>query len=1196
MIIDHPSLRLALARSATAATAALLTCAPVLSSAAQLNLATAPLFVSGTVQPNIFFLLDDSGSMDWATMTPESDGIMTVGGCDYYYAHPAPGVAVSTSPAANTSSEIMPTPEYVKTNLGVADPQGGIWRAWNKDYNGLYYDPSVTYTPWKGKNASNVTYGDASPTAAPYNPYDPSQGTINLTANTTYSARYCPKSTGTYNNITYYPARYYVWTDSNSNGKVDGTDAKVLVEIRSTTPLCSANGNVQPCLVRAYASEIQNFANWFSYYRKRDLTMKKAVSELISSSRDRMGLATLHNNSSVGTQVANVDDITTPVDAANAANKSALMRNLCKVRASGGTPLRTALDNIGRYFEGISQTALFGAAPSHTGTITSLSPILNQASGGECQQNFTIAMTDGFYNDSISSSSSIAVGNTDGDKSTKFDGGAYADTYTNTLADYAMRYYERDLWPSTRTPNLDNKVPTTPGVDENDAQHLVTFTVGFGVNGTLTAGPTDPTKAFAWPNPTSGDAQKIDDLRHAAYNGRGKFLSAKNPTELVSSMQAAVQAIAERTGSAAAVATNARSLNTNTTVYQARFTSGEWSGELRAYPVDGKTGLVGAELWNAASALKGQNWDTGRKIITYSGSAGTPFRWASLTASQQTALNKNPATSISDSQGSARLDYLRGDHSNEGTGNYYRTRKDGFVLGDIVDSAPVYVGVPVALPPLEAVPHSSFRSSNSTRPAMIYVGGNDGMLHAFDVATGAEKLAFVPNKLFSKLNALTDPSYIHGYYVNASAAAGDAYFGGAWHTMLVGGLAAGGKGYYALDVTDPAGFSEGAAASIVKWEFTDSSDADLGYTYGQPTIMKMKNGKWAAIFGNGYNSSSEKPVLYVVDISNGAVIRKIDLSNGTTGNGSGLSEAAVVDQDGDYVADYIYAGDLKGNLWKIDVTASSPGSWGSSYATGSTVKPLFKAVDAGAVAQPITMRPEVSRHPDGQGGFMVYFGTGKYLENGDRVPIASPKHSFYGIWDKNPGSGNLTGTQPAAVVRADLLAQTFTTTTVTDAKTGVTATVRLVTDNTMVWRPGASTPDYLGWREDMPVTGEMIVANPVLIGGEFPRVLYTTLIPESASTCSVGGDSWLMEVSVQNGGLLETQVFDTNGDGVIDQDDVIVAGMHPGVGILPQPAIIQDPAKEQLYKITSGSSGAITTVRNKADVKAQGRQSWRQMR
>ncbi len=1213
--------------------------------AGQLSLTNSPLFLTVPVPSNIFFLHDDSGSMDWGLVTSENNGIMTLGYCGfddvYYYTHPGASGGSVKSPAKNNSSDayILAT-EAALAAAGVASPYGGVWRAWNKDYNKLYYNPDVDYKPWQGVNVSGATYSDADINNAPFNPYRPGDGTLPLTADTSYSTGYCPpgSGTGTYItpiNVTVYPARYYYWSGT---GTPAAGDSHTLVEIKSSTPTCSSNGNVQPCLKRAYAAEIQNFANWFSYYRKRNLTAKNAIGKVIGQAQSevRMGHATLNNNGGSSNVNIKIEQMNASV---SSGNKKALLDALYKVEtsASSGTPLRTKLDEAGKYYECAANNIFGTSAPSPC-------PIATNASGGSCQQNFTVLMTDGYWNDTFS------LGNVDADNNspnaagnTTFDGGAYADGYSDTLADVAMHYYERDL-----APGLSNAVPITAGVDEATHQHMVTYGVAFGVAGALSANPPNRTDAFVWPAVASNTSSTIDDLRHAAYNGRGQFLSADRPDDLTTALQNAIGSIGDRTGSSASVAVNSRSLSTTTRLYQARFTSGEWSGDLRALAVNA-SGDVSTQVWSAKDQLKLQDWNTGgtgRVILTRGSTAGVAFQWTAMNASQQADLNDDPTTTAvdSDGKGENRLKWLRGDSTNEGTGANFRVRTSSFKLGDIVDSSPIYVGAPPALPNLETTPHSDFRSAYASRREMVYVGANDGMLHGFDAATGQEKIAYVPSVLFPELSKLTNSSYAHRYYVNASPTVGDAYgtftnvsgvcATGCWRTVLAGGLGNGGKGIYALDVTDPDGsvtsvtingtsttavstallaFNEGNAAKIALWELTatGTNASNMGYVYGQPTITKVKTSAtdyaWAVIFGNGYNSANENAVLYVVNAVTGAVIRDIPLvapGYSATGNSNGLSMPAVVDTDGNYVADRVYAGDLRGNLWRVDLTDNNPNNWKSAYGTAANPEPLFKAVDGTTtttVEQPITIQPEVGAHPDGKDGYMVYFGTGRYVATSDNQANTSPIQTFYGIWDRGDVS---------QIPRSKLLPQTISA-----ATTANSITVRQVTNDTINWCTANNTDTCtcdnttsgrcLGWRDNLLTAtagslGEKAVSNPVLVGGTVPRIIFTTLIPET-DACTAGGTSWLMELNPKNGGRLGEQVFDSNLDGTLTSSDMItggipVAGINPGKGIMPEPTIIRDSANKTDLKAETGSSGAVVTLKNYVSGTQGGRQSWRQLK
>ncbi len=262
---------------------------PLTAHSAPGTLSDSPLFLSNTVEPNILFTIDDSGSMDWGLMTTENSGIMTVG-CEYYYAQPAPDNDYYWTVATEAALQAQ----------GIAAPYGGVWRAWNKDYNKVYYDPEITYSPWPGEDSNGNLYRDANPVAALYNPYTPLTGALNLTATTSYTTDYCAGGLGAVAVNNFYPARYNLWDDTDGNNLVDATDDHKLVEITPTTLTYTGGPNRRDCAAAptcTYAEEIQNFANWFSYYRKREYVAKAGYGQVIAgASNSRMGLVTLHNN------------------------------------------------------------------------------------------------------------------------------------------------------------------------------------------------------------------------------------------------------------------------------------------------------------------------------------------------------------------------------------------------------------------------------------------------------------------------------------------------------------------------------------------------------------------------------------------------------------------------------------------------------------------------------------------------------------------------------------------------------------------------------------------------------------------------------------------------------------------------------------------------------------------------------------
>lgn len=1162
-----------------------------------------PLYVGPNVEPNVVFLNDDSGSMEFSIMTPEDSGYIWVRNQQYVYTHPVRvsgsnnsawrGQTYGYSSSGGMSTytgqpRVAPTLEALEYCFSTLnESERGVWRAWNHEYNKLYYNPNITYKPWVGLDKNGNPYGDADPKAARINPYNPDAGTENLTENRAYQTRYprkrekddsdCPNSNpGDHRNIVisasgtkfaaFFPARYYQWTDSNGNGVVDADDEKKLIEIKPGSTY-SGSINRSDCAaapVCTYEEEIQNFANWFSYYRNRDLVAKNAATSAIADVTGvRVGYATINDNTNARFRVQSMNADPT------VGNKRNLLNRIYGAGPGSGvgTPLRTALHKTGLYFECKSGN-IMNASGSNC-------PILPAAQGGMCQKNYTILMTDGFWSDS--SNPGISSANADGDGNTDWDGAPYGDDHKYTLADVAMHYYERDL-----STTLSNDVPSSKDARDNAPhQHMTTFTVAFGVSGTLNPEKDDPAApGFVWPDPFSGEAEKIDDLWHAAYNGRGEFYNAQNPDELKAGLAAAFASVSRGKSSSASVAFNTTRLGTDSMLYQASFNpSDNWAGSLVAVAltIDGQ---LESTVWNAASRLDEME-PSKRLILTHDGSKGVPFR---NLGDLSTALQKDLSTNedgTTDELGQARLDYLRGDRSNEGSGTDYEFRERSTALGDIVYSNPVFVGRPQSGyeddPSFGAEEYSHFASANIERPPVIYVGANDGMLHGFWANDGAgysagdEAIAYVPNLLASTnkgegLHYLTEPGYQHRYYVDLSPTVADAYVNGAWRTILIGGFRAGGRGLFALDVTYPQNFSEAAAEDIVLWEFTHN---DLGYSFSKPTIALLENGKWAAVFGNGYNDNGNgEAKLFILYLETGNY-EIITTKTGTAANRNGLSTPALADTNGDGKADRVYAGDLFGNLWVFDLSGSNTSKWGVAYKSGSNPAPLFTAT-VGGVAQPITSKPIMARNPavttasNNQPNIMVYFGTGQYLVEGDKSSVAI--QTFYGVWDKGTGNRN----------RTHLVQQTLT-----DAST---STLRTTTDKQVDFG------SQYGWYFDLPTAGERVVVDPKVRGA---YVFFNTLIPDAGS-CNSKGDGWLMALKLANGGSPDSPVYDVNNDGVVNESDMLGNENPSGVKLENIPAG-SNFLDDMMY--TPDDEGNIDVRRIDAGISIDsGRISWREVR
>ena len=664
----------------------------------------------------------------------------------------------------------------------------------------------------------------------------------------------------------------------------------------------------------------------------------------------------------------------------------------------------------------------------------------------------------------------------------------------------------------------------------------------------------------------------------AAAGGSEKAYYANDTATLNAAFGKIFADIISKTSAGSAVALNSQAVSTGAHVYQARFSSGDWSGQLLKLPfkdtlVNGKTVRrldQTMPVWNAATVLNARTAE--RMIVTTKPSSGRgiAFRWpvepanpgmSELDPAQVTALSSN-AVGVNDglAAGAARLNYLRGASDNEGNNGFKFRSRPVSKLGDIIDSSPQYVGAPdgnYGLPGYDA-----FRIARQSRKAMLYVGANDGMLHAFEAENGEERLGYVPSVVFPHLSKLTSPSYVHRYFVDGAPSAGDVQTSAGWRTMLVGTLGNGGRGLFGLDVTDPSQFSEANAASLVKFEITGTEPnfTDVGVIAGPVSIVKLNNGKWAAVFGNGYNSSgnsgSGNAALFVVDIETGALIRKLSVDAGAYVGPNGLATPLLIDKDVNYTVDVAYAGDLAGNLWKFDLSAKNPMQWSVSYK-------LFNA------GKPITSAPDAGEHE--RGGYMVYVGTGKYLEASDVG--SEPGNAMYGIWDN--GSGE--------VAASALLQQQYTAIPAIDG-----VAYRTASSNAINW------DIHRGWYATFPTMAERVISAPQLRDG---RLIFTSLIPSNVE-CSPGGTSWLNQVDWLTGGQLSTPPLDTNNDQQVNSADTLVSGRAID-GVISPPAIqsgvgVQGGNDES--NLVNTSNGGVGDVLGAGSSKRARRLSWRQIK
>jgi type IV pilus assembly protein PilY1 len=798
---------------------------------------------------------------------------------------------------------------------------------------------------------------------------------------------------------------------------------------------------------------------------------------------------------------------------------------------------------------------------------------------------------------------------------------------------------------------LDTPPGQLPGGVWNDGTHLPlttsrTFTVGSSSSASFVEH--DPLwYASKW-STSKGDPLDLNDgndtiLETNEWDGDddgnpdGYFL-VTNAGKLDAQLSKAFEEVVARTSSAAGVATNSTRLDSNTKVYQARFDSNSWKGELLAFnlnPADGtladddNDGITDGAAWDAGNLIP---LPINRNIFSYDATAkaGILFEYGpvmaaeagKLNAAQRSLLDKN-YLDVPDSLGLDRVNFIRGDESKELhlSNGIFRSRLDTddvhFVLGDIVNSDPWFSGRVedfgyTKLADAEGEQYLTFRESKLSRTPTIYFGANDGMLHAINADDGDELFAYVPDAIIGDLNRLTSPLYgcsgqsnciPHTYFVDGAPKVGDAYLSSDsnWHSILVGSTGGGGKSIFALDVTSPDSFS----TTDILWEISTTTapvasdlsafQTHLGFTLPQSSIVKMQNGQWAAIVANGYESTNQTAVLFVIDIETGAIIREIDTGIGSGANPNGLSTPIPVDVNGDRITDAVYAGDLHGNMWKFDVSNSDVSQWQLAFG-GSA---LYVALDDASTPnkQPISSKPQVGPHPDG--GVMVYFGTGKYYEVGDQVVATPPKEqTFYAIRDTGSNVTSRTTLQ-AQVIQFEERIESL--------KIDVRVTSETTVDYTSKsgWYIDLVSPEENGGNGE----GERVVSAPLLRGG---RIIFTTMIPEG-DPCGFGGSSWLMELDAVNGRRLDNAPFDidqdgdfdnddllatidSNGDGVIDENDSVnISGIRrDDVGIIKTPGVVSTGNNTEV-KYVSGTSGKLEVFFESAG-EPFGRQSWRQLR
>lgn len=1198
------------------------------------DLLTTPPELSAKVAPNVVLTFDDSGSMGSAYMPDQRpyDAAGWNSGDPWYCA-------------------------------GVINPDAAAGTPASWAMNGVGYNPNVTYRPplnSDGTSFSNAPYPKAWNDGIETNR---SGGTTSATTDLS-SRQFCGAAKG---------PKYFKYTGP----EIVLTDGKI-----SNTGTVYKKDNWTAVTV----TDTQNFANWWSYYRNRRIAAISGTS--IAFSEFDKGIRVAWQNINTTHTLSEYHEVasgTTVLAPFEGTTRSNFYKWLFLNPASGGTPNQTASNRVGKLFS-------YGK-----GITTTKNPYYDPDTRRElaCRKNFHIQMTDGLWNGATAS-----PGKTDTTSYTLPDGRAFANNARESkiiwnedgsdkakMADIAFHYWATDLRPDFQS-NAQTKLKVRPylvdrttGVtgstsleagnnwldnaeiywnpvnDPATWPHLVQYMIGFGVDGTISKNDANYLKLrkgeIKWPTIPSGDtAEKIDDMWHAAINSRGEFFAAASPDELIDAMRKIIASVVAQSTSSTPASVSLPILTGGNSAYQGGYDTTGWPGSVRRYKLD-SAGVPAHAVWDAGCLLTGGQCaepagnnavraPDNRIIITSDGAgAGKAFRWSSLTAEQQNALNQKPGAAACidsdsgcDGHGEARLDYLRGVRTSEVAGATPQLRQRVSVLGAVVNAEPTYVSSPrsgyhdmfpegspeaTAAADDEDKSYAGYQNAQSKRVPMVYVGANDGMLHAFDAETGKEAWAYVPDTLIRNGRLATATAKDVGLTpgVDASPRERDVFINGKWRTVLVGSLRLGGRGIYALDVTEPQLVGE---ASVVRgvplWEFSSGDTlstaddaecaegsitcASLGYTYDSANIARLKHGdKWVALVSSGYfpstkaaaakasdiaEAAAKRTSLLVIDLETGKLIREIKTSAasqvGALGDSFktfGLSTPVVYDEGSDEVDDLAYAGDLAGNLWRFDLSGDNPSDW--------TVDLMFRTTDGGGAAkqgdQPIVFNPTALRDPVTRRPIMV-FGTGKYLGEPDRTS-AIPQQAFYGVRDYG------TGARAYPIKVDQLITQTLSQNTDTTREiTGYVKPTGTLPTGTPVMRvstlenskPKVDSVPAHGWRIPLNITsekGERAQRRAIPLPSVNVALLYG-LIPKSDDPCDPGARYSIMAMDAATGAAIGGAGVGS-GRGLVGavvaaptppSDPVSKRGGSGGV-IVGLPAGIPPAVKEALDKVLNAA-------------------------
>ena len=853
---------------------------------------------------------------------------------------------------------------------------------------------------------------------------------------------------------------------------------------------------------------------------------------LVTSNRTlRMGLSTFNpatsNNSGNGGYIARSISDLAPVSgsvtqAQADTNYNALISSINALSAVANTPLAETYYEITRYMRGM--------APYYNSTPTTYtSPIQYR-----CQKNYGVVITDG-------------------------------------LPTFDRTFPTNDPLGGTRLPNWDgvnNDGNNLNGDNEGDTLYLddiakFAFDIDMRSTGTDAAGKSWNAVDFPKQNMntyTVGFTAANDMLSDAASYGQGKYYQATDSTGLNAALSSALSDITSKAGSGGSGVASGTTLASGTSYFQTSYDPKDWRGTIKSFGFT-SSGAVNTSttLWTTdttivpgATAPTYQSWNT-------TSNAAVTLAYGNFSPAQQTTLSQSLPTGIT---GNDLVEWSKGTNK---TGLKVRN----VLLGDIINS-PLVLAAPTDKTAADLSGDSTYSAYLTTKAANmnanLVVNANDGFVNIINSANGTRRYAYMPSSVLPSLRLIADPTYINGvshkFLVDGQVGVFDAQSGTAWKTLAIGGTGAGGKTFYGLQLFDA------SAGNVIKalWDVSAPTTAstanafnDLGYAYARPEVARLADGRWAAFISNGYGSNSGVAALYVLDVRDGSLIKKIVIDSTETTNGLSSVKLKVNSSN---VVQAAYGGDLKGRLWKFDLSATSTDSWGVAFSG----KPLFTT--AGGATQPITAQPLLA--DNSVGGKQIFFGTGKFNETADKTN--KDLQAFYSVWDADGGSGQLTV--------SSLQAQA-----VTGVFSGSSGQFVTTTQNDTTY------PGEKGWYLPLvynnALIGERVINQASLVLG---RIVFTTASVDTTDPCSSFGTGKLVELDAFSGKMLNYAVLDTNADGVVDSNDTISSGVVFTGGIPTLNAIVNGATR----KIVNDSSGGITTLVEKPGGGSR-RIMWRQI-